>query len=429
MKATNILLALSLVLASSLASHAQVGIGTATPEASSVLDLTSTTQGLLVPRMTEAQRLAITTPANGLIVYQTDGSVGLWVYNASTLTWTLSTAAAPDADASTKGKIQLAGDLTGTAASPAIADDAVTTAKIAWEAVTESELAFDAVTTLKIADDAVTTAKIGPEAVTESELAYGAVTTAKIALGAVTEFELAYGAVTTLKIASEAVTEFELASGAVTTAKIAWEAVTESELASEAVTTAKILDANVTYAKVQNVSAPDKVLGRTTAGAGVIEEIATTGSGDVVRAISPVLIFPHVGATGTAGSSHIKTVGTIPTVTGTGLGTGGSIALDAGSTDMAGVITITAGTTAGAVGTVTLTFNSPYETNFPVIILTLVDGTGGVWEASAVARISTQSLTAPVITWNNINADLSTNRAIALTSSSTYSIAYMVIQK
>jgi hypothetical protein len=171
------------------------------------------------------------------------------------------------------------------------------------------------------------------------------------------------------------------------------------------------------------------VLGRTTAGAGVIEEIATTGSGDVVRAISPVLIFPHVGATGTAGSSHIKTVGTIPTVTGTGLGTGGSIALDAGSTDMAGVITITAGTTAGAVGTVTLTFNSPYETNFPVIILTLVDGTGGVWEASAVARISTQSLTAPVITWNNINADLSSNRAIALTSGSTYSIAYMVIQK
>ena len=90
MKATNILLALSLVLASSLASHAQVGIGTATPAASSVLDLTSTTQGLLVPRMTEAQRLAIATPANGLIVYQTDGSVGLWVYNGSTSTWTLS---------------------------------------------------------------------------------------------------------------------------------------------------------------------------------------------------------------------------------------------------------------------------------------------------------------------------------------------------
>jgi hypothetical protein len=95
---------------------------------------------------------------------------------------------------------------------------------------------------------------------------------------------------------------------------------------------------------------------------------------------------------------------------------------------MAGVITITAGTTAGSVGTVTLTFNSPYVTNFPVIILTLVDGTGA-WAPTAVARISTQSLAAPVITWNNMNADLSNNRAIALTNTLTYSIAYMVIQK
>jgi len=93
MKPTNILLALSLVLASSLASHAQVGIGTATPAASSILDLTSTTQGLLAPRMTEAQRTAIASPENGLIVYQTDGNVGLWVYNTSTSSWTLSTAA------------------------------------------------------------------------------------------------------------------------------------------------------------------------------------------------------------------------------------------------------------------------------------------------------------------------------------------------
>ena len=94
MKATNILpFAFSLVLASSLASHAQVGIGTATPAASSILDLTSTTKGLLAPRMNATERAAIASPANGLIVYQTDGNVGLWVYNTSTSSWTLSTAA------------------------------------------------------------------------------------------------------------------------------------------------------------------------------------------------------------------------------------------------------------------------------------------------------------------------------------------------
>ena len=51
---------------------AQVGINTTTPSASSALDITSTTKGLLTPRMTTAQKLAITSPANGLLVYDTD---------------------------------------------------------------------------------------------------------------------------------------------------------------------------------------------------------------------------------------------------------------------------------------------------------------------------------------------------------------------
>lgn len=45
------------------------------------------------------------------------------------------------------------------------------------------------------------------------------------------------------------------------------------------IVTAGITDANVTYAKIQNVSATDKVLGRSTAGAGVVEEIACTATG------------------------------------------------------------------------------------------------------------------------------------------------------
>ena len=38
--------------------YAQVGVGTTTPDASSALDITSTTKGLLIPRMTETQRWA-----------------------------------------------------------------------------------------------------------------------------------------------------------------------------------------------------------------------------------------------------------------------------------------------------------------------------------------------------------------------------------
>jgi hypothetical protein len=46
-----------------------------------------------------------------------------------------------------------------------------------------------------------------------------------------------------------------------------------------AIVTADITDANITYAKIQNVSATDKVLGRSTAGAGSVEEIACTAVG------------------------------------------------------------------------------------------------------------------------------------------------------
>jgi hypothetical protein len=48
-----------------------LGIGTATPNASSLLDITSTTKGFLPPRMTNAQMVAIVTPATGLMVYDT----------------------------------------------------------------------------------------------------------------------------------------------------------------------------------------------------------------------------------------------------------------------------------------------------------------------------------------------------------------------
>lgn len=54
------------------------------------------------------------------------------------------------------------------------------------------------------------------------------------------------------------------------------------------ITTTKIVNSAVTYAKMQNVSATDKILGRVTAGSGNVEEISTIGTGNVVRAISPV---------------------------------------------------------------------------------------------------------------------------------------------
>ena len=66
-------------------SNAQLGIGTNSPNASAMLDVTATNKGLLLPRMTNSQKNAISNPATGLIVFCTDcGSAGLMnIYNGS----------------------------------------------------------------------------------------------------------------------------------------------------------------------------------------------------------------------------------------------------------------------------------------------------------------------------------------------------------
>lgn len=57
------------------------------PASSAMLDIKSTDKGLLIPRMTEIQRLAIPNPAEGLMVFQTDAVKGLYIYNTSGFTW------------------------------------------------------------------------------------------------------------------------------------------------------------------------------------------------------------------------------------------------------------------------------------------------------------------------------------------------------
>ena len=64
--------------------YAQIGINNETPDASAVLDVTSTTAGFLMPRMTNAQRQAISNPAAGLQVFVTDFNGGsVMLYNGT----------------------------------------------------------------------------------------------------------------------------------------------------------------------------------------------------------------------------------------------------------------------------------------------------------------------------------------------------------
>jgi uncharacterized protein (TIGR02145 family) len=69
----------------SLELYSQVGINTdnSAPDNSAMLDVKSTSKGMLVPRMTKAQRDAIGSPATGLVIYQTDNTPGFYYYSGT----------------------------------------------------------------------------------------------------------------------------------------------------------------------------------------------------------------------------------------------------------------------------------------------------------------------------------------------------------
>ncbi len=99
------------------------------------------------------------------------------------------------------------------------------------------------------------------------------------------------GTVDASTITNESVGTAELADSSVTIGKLSLAAqdlagslianagITATQLASNSVQTAKIGDDQVTYAKIQNVTATNKLLGRSTASAGIVEEIDCTAAG------------------------------------------------------------------------------------------------------------------------------------------------------
>jgi len=73
-----------LILSSFSASYGQ-GVGVnedgTDPDISAILDVKSNSRGMLIPRLTKIAKLGIPAPANGLMVYQTDDTIGFWYYD------------------------------------------------------------------------------------------------------------------------------------------------------------------------------------------------------------------------------------------------------------------------------------------------------------------------------------------------------------
>ena len=126
-------------------------------------------------------------------------------------------------------------------------------------------------------------------------------------------------------------------------------------------------------------------------------------------------IFPLISNALTQLGGRQIVSGVAPTFAVTGFGTSPTITIQTGSTDAAGAVTITAGTSPSASGTITLTFTTgsgAYGANPPFCTWTLQNGTGS-WNALAQEPVNqTISTTSVVANWSN--------NSVSLTGASTY---------
>ena len=148
-----------------------------------------------------------------------------------------------------------------------------------------------------------------------------------------------------------------------------------TKLATNAVTTTKILNANVTKAKLENMSAPLKVLGRTTAGAGAVEEVTILDEDDLVSNSAIAL------ATQQSIKAYVDAGGAFTPTTYVG---GESVTLPNGLIMKMGTKTST-----GAWTTLSVVF----ETAFPTLCVNVIAcaGSGGTTESTTDYGLSTHN--------------------------------------
>ena len=111
---------------------------------SAMLDVSSTTKGMLVPRMLKSERDLISTPATGLLIYQTDNTPGFYYYNGTA--WTAVTGSGGGSPTGSAG-----GGLTGTYPNPSIATDAVSSGNIVDGTIVNADIANNTVNVAKLA--------------------------------------------------------------------------------------------------------------------------------------------------------------------------------------------------------------------------------------------------------------------------------------
>lgn len=157
-------------------------------------------------------------------LYRTDGS-----------TWT---AAVP------------ATDITGTITETQISDSAITTPKLAANAVVAGKIAAATITSDKIAANTIVAGNIAAGTITATEIATGTITANKIQAGTITANEIANSTITGGKIAGTTITAANIQAGTITGTEISNSTITGGKIASATITGGNIAGTTITAANI-----------------------------------------------------------------------------------------------------------------------------------------------------------------------------------
>ena len=240
----------------------KIGDNPFTLNPSAIFEIESSTRGFLPPRMTRQQIFSI-TPTKGLIVYCTDCSstTGSELMVCNGVSWS----------SLLGSKIGNGKVLVGNGFGLAQERSSTGTGNVVFA---DSPI-FSGTPSLPIGTTAVTQAPLN----STNAIATTSFVTSAIAVATIPD------ATTTMK------GKVQLAGDLTGTAAAPL-------VGDNKIITTKILDSNVTYAKIQNVNS-GKILGRTSSGSGVVEEVPTTGTGNVVLSESPTFTGTPALPTGT----------------------------------------------------------------------------------------------------------------------------------